>query len=162
MLKTLLKDRRHTPHEHWDHTGGNEAFKKITGAKNISPSSSKRIFIPVFAQGLKAGDKIPVGDSINLRVLNEQRPGHTCIRFVYMMKMTRQFYTGDTLFNCGLAEIAITAATQKSCLRPLKHSFNPCPIIPKFTRDMIMSKIIWPLQKTSSQSFLPFRLFNTP
>jgi hydroxyacylglutathione hydrolase len=85
-------------HEHWDHTGGNEALKKMTGAKILAHHQAKNL-IPGFDQGLKAGDLIKVGNSINLRVLDT--PGHTMHSICLFDENDPAVYTGDTLFNCG-------------------------------------------------------------
>jgi hydroxyacylglutathione hydrolase len=86
-------------HEHRDHTGGNEALQRATGAK-ISAHRNAKDKIPDMARGLAAGDVIRVGRSVELEALDT--PGHT-MSHVCLLSHTDQpaLFCGDTLFNAG-------------------------------------------------------------
>jgi hydroxyacylglutathione hydrolase len=85
-------------HEHWDHTGGNEALKAKTGARIFAHHGAKDL-IPGFDQGVHAGEIIQIGESIKLTVL--ETPGHTLHSICLLDKKNSTIFTGDTLFNCG-------------------------------------------------------------
>jgi hydroxyacylglutathione hydrolase len=86
-------------HEHGDHTGGNSAMVKKTGAKILAHKNAKDK-IPGMARGLGAGDVIKVGRTVELEALDT--PGHT-MSHVCMLSHTDQpaLFSGDTLFNAG-------------------------------------------------------------
>jgi hydroxyacylglutathione hydrolase len=86
-------------HEHRDHTGGNAAMVEKTGAKIIAHEKAKDR-IADMARGLKAGDVIKVGRTVELEALDT--PGHT-MSHVCLLSHTDQpaLFCGDTLFNAG-------------------------------------------------------------
>jgi hydroxyacylglutathione hydrolase len=86
-------------HEHGDHTGGNSAMVKKTGAKILAHKNAKDK-IPGMARGLGAGDVIKVGKTVELEALDT--PGHT-MSHVCLLSHTDQpaLFSGDTLFNAG-------------------------------------------------------------
>src|SRR5215813_15529927 len=86
-------------HEHRDHTGGNDAMVKKTGAKILAHKNA-RDKIADIARGLSAGDVVKVGKSVELEVLDT--PGHT-MSHVCLLSHTDQpaLFCGDTLFNAG-------------------------------------------------------------
>jgi len=86
-------------HEHGDHTGGNKAMVKATGAKLLAHQNAKDK-IPGIDRGLAAGDIIKVGKSVELESLDT--PGHT-MSHVCLLSRTDQpgLFCGDTLFNAG-------------------------------------------------------------
>ena len=61
-------------HEHGDHTGGNKAMVKATGAKIIAHENAGGR-IPNMDRGVGAGDIVNVGTSVELECLDT--PGHT-------------------------------------------------------------------------------------
>src|SRR5437899_4847705 len=61
-------------HEHRDHTGGNEAMVRKTGAKILAHKNAGDK-IADMARGLSAGDVVKVGKRVELEVLDT--PGHT-------------------------------------------------------------------------------------
>ena len=61
-------------HEHLDHTGGNDKIIQYTGAKLYAHYNAKKVIKGVDI-GLKAGDKIKVGNTVNIDILDT--PGHT-------------------------------------------------------------------------------------
>lgn len=112
-------------HEHRDHTGGNDAMVKATGAKILAHKNAKDR-IPGMARGLGAGDVIRVGKTVELEVLDT--PGHT-MSHVCLLSHTDQpaLFCGDTLFNAGAgnchngghpAELYKTFAEQLAKLAP--------------------------------------------
>jgi hydroxyacylglutathione hydrolase len=86
-------------HEHGDHTGGNRAMIAATGAKLLAHAGAKDR-IPGIDVGLKAGDVVKVGKTVELEVLDT--PGHT-MSHVCLLSHTDQpaLLCGDTLFNAG-------------------------------------------------------------
>ena len=106
-------------HEHFDHTGGNEAVIAATGAQLLAHANAKNA-IPGMDRGLNAGDLIKIGKTVELEALDT--PGHTmshvCLR---SHTDTPALFSGDTLFNAGAgnchngghpAELYDTFATQ--------------------------------------------------
>ena len=86
-------------HEHGDHTGGNKAMVKATGAKVIAHENAGSR-IPGMDRGLGAGDLINVGSTVELEALDT--PGHT-MSHICVLSHTNQpaLFSGDTLFNAG-------------------------------------------------------------
>jgi len=86
-------------HEHRDHTGGNDALARATGARILAHQNA-RDSIPDMAQGLKAGDVVKVGRSVELEVLDT--PGHTMAHLCLRAHTDQPaLFCGDTLFNAG-------------------------------------------------------------
>jgi hydroxyacylglutathione hydrolase len=86
-------------HEHRDHTGGNDAMVRATGAQILAHRNAGDR-IPGMARGLGAGDLVRVGKTVELEVLDT--PGHT-MSHVCLRSHTDQpaLFCGDTLFNAG-------------------------------------------------------------
>jgi hydroxyacylglutathione hydrolase len=86
-------------HEHGDHTGGNAAIIKATRAKLLAHQNANDS-IPGIDRGLKAGDVIRVGKTVELEALDT--PGHT-MSHICLLSRTDQpaLFCGDTLFNAG-------------------------------------------------------------
>src|SRR6266496_485704 len=86
-------------HHHRDHTGGNDQVIAATHAKLLAHSGAKDQ-IDGIDRGLKAGDVIKVGKTVELECLDT--PGHTmshiCVR---VHADTPALFCGDTLFNAG-------------------------------------------------------------
>ena len=86
-------------HEHGDHTGGNKAMVKATGAKIIAHANAKGR-IPNMDRGVGAGDVIKVGKAVDLECLDT--PGHTMSHICLLSKTDQPaLFSGDTLFNAG-------------------------------------------------------------
>jgi hydroxyacylglutathione hydrolase len=86
-------------HEHHDHTGGNAALKAETGAKVLAHAGAASTIGGV-DRGLKAGDRIRVGRTIELECLDT--PGHTMTHVCLLSHGAEAaLYSGDTLFNAG-------------------------------------------------------------
>ena len=86
-------------HEHHDHTGGNDAMVKATGAKVLAHRNAKAR-IPEMDIGLGAGDVIKVGRTVELQCLDT--PGHTMSHICILAHGdTPALFCGDTLFNAG-------------------------------------------------------------
>ncbi len=86
-------------HEHGDHTGGNKAVVKATGAKIIAHNDAGRS-IPNVDRGVGAGDIIKVGKSIELECLDT--PGHTMCHICLLSRTDQPaLFSGDTMFNAG-------------------------------------------------------------
>ena len=79
--------------------GGNKAMVKATGARVLAHHNAKDK-IPGQDVGLKAGDVVKVGKTVDLEVLDT--PGHT-MSHVCLLSRTDQpaLFCGDTLFNAG-------------------------------------------------------------
>jgi hydroxyacylglutathione hydrolase len=86
-------------HEHGDHTGGNVAMVKATGAKILAHHNAKAR-IPGMDRGLSAGDVVKVGRTVELESLDT--PGHTMSHVCLLSHTdTPALFCGDTLFNAG-------------------------------------------------------------
>ncbi|MBC7443955.1 MAG: hydroxyacylglutathione hydrolase [Polaromonas sp.] len=86
-------------HEHSDHTGGNAAMVAATGAKLIAHHKAGSRIRGV-DRGVKAGDVIKVGKTVELECLDT--PGHTlCHICLFAHAEQPALFSGDTLFNAG-------------------------------------------------------------
>lgn len=86
-------------HEHGDHTGGNAAVVAATGAKVIAHHQAGGK-IPGMDRGVKAGDVIRVGKTVELECMDT--PGHTlCHICLRAHGAANAIFSGDTLFNAG-------------------------------------------------------------
>ncbi len=86
-------------HEHGDHTGGNKAVIAATGAKLLAHHNAKGK-IPGMDRGLRAGDSIKVGRTVELEALDT--PGHTMSHVCLLAHGDHPaLFCGDTLFNAG-------------------------------------------------------------
>jgi len=86
-------------HEHFDHIEGNPGIVAATGA-TIHAHANAMKSIPNVDVGLRAGDRIEVGSSVCLRVLDT--PGHT-MAHVCLVSETGEpaLFCGDTLLNAS-------------------------------------------------------------
>ena len=86
-------------HEHRDHTGGNPQMIAATKAPVLAHVNAKDR-IPEMSRGLRAGDVIKIGKTVELECLDT--PGHTmshiCVR---AHGEHPALFCGDTLFNAG-------------------------------------------------------------
>jgi hydroxyacylglutathione hydrolase len=86
-------------HEHHDHTGGNAAVVAATGAKLIAHHRAGAR-IPGVDRGVKAGDVIQVGRTVELECMDT--PGHTMCHICLRSHTDEPaIFSGDTLFNAG-------------------------------------------------------------
>lgn len=86
-------------HEHHDHTGGNAAMVAATGAELIAHHKAGNRIRGV-DRGVKAGDVIKVGKTVELECLDT--PGHTlCHICLFAHAEQPALFSGDTLFNAG-------------------------------------------------------------
>ncbi len=86
-------------HEHFDHTGGNAAVIKATGAKLLAHANAQNA-IKGMDRGLNAGDVINIGSTVELEALDT--PGHTMSHVCLLSHTdTPALFCGDTLFNAG-------------------------------------------------------------
>ena len=86
-------------HEHPDHTGGNARMIEATGAKLLAHANAKNS-IQGIDLGLKAGDVVKVGKTVDLVALDT--PGHTMSHVCLLSRTdTPALFSGDTLFNAG-------------------------------------------------------------
>ena len=90
-------------HEHHDHIGGNPALVAATGAKVIAHHlAGSRI--PGMDRGVRAGDVIKVGKTVELECLDT--PGHTMSHVcLHAHAQTPALFSGDTLFNAGAGNV---------------------------------------------------------
>ena len=87
-------------HEHLDHTGGNDKIIKHTGAKLYAHHNAKNVIKDVDI-GLKAGDTIKIGSTVNIDILDT--PGHTMSHLCLLVRGKEEaLFCGDTLFNAGV------------------------------------------------------------
>ena len=86
-------------HEHFDHIGGNEKVIAATGAKLLAHANARHA-IGGMDRGLKAGDLVKVGNTVELEALDT--PGHTMSHVCLLSHTeTPALFCGDTLFNAG-------------------------------------------------------------
>jgi hydroxyacylglutathione hydrolase len=86
-------------HHHHDHIDGNQAVVDATGAKVIAHAEASEQ-IPGMDIGLKAGDVVKVGKSVDLEALDT--PGHTMSHICLLSQTdTPALFAGDTMFNAG-------------------------------------------------------------
>lgn len=85
-------------HEHGDHTGGNKAMIRATGAKLVAHHNATNK-IPGMDRGIGAGDVVRVG-KVELEALDT--PGHTMSHICLLAHGDNPaLFCGDTLFNAG-------------------------------------------------------------
>ena len=86
-------------HEHRDHTGGNQQLVATTGAQVLAHADAKDK-IPGVNRGLRAGDVIKIGKTVELECLDT--PGHTMCHICLRAHGDQPaLFCGDTLFNAG-------------------------------------------------------------
>jgi len=117
-------------HEHHDHIGGNAAVVAATGAKVIAHHQAGGK-IPGMDRGVKAGDVIRVGRTVELECLDT--PGHTMCHICLRAHTDEPaLFSGDTLFNAGAGNchhggdpvaLFTTFATQLAALPPQTRLF---------------------------------------
>ena len=88
-------------HWHPDHTGGNQAIKKATGATIIGPEGENGR-VPGLDQALKEGDRIRLG-AHEAEVW--EVPGHTIGHIAYIFRDDGIAFVGDTLFAMGCGRL---------------------------------------------------------
>lgn len=88
-------------HHHFDHTGGNEALKRQTGAAVIGPfKDSHRI--PAIDRGVGEGGVVHIGDAV-AQVL--EIPAHTSGHIAFWFERDAAVFTGDTMFAMGCGRL---------------------------------------------------------
>lgn len=87
-------------HEHPDHTAGNAALVRVTGAKVLAHAGAAKRIGGV-DEGLGAGSRVRVGRHIELECLDT--PGHTFTHLCLLAHAEQPaLFSGDTLFNAGV------------------------------------------------------------
>lgn len=90
-------------HEHGDHTGGNAALVRQTGASVLAHAEAAGRIGGV-THGLNGGELVRVGRCVQLRCLDT--PGHTrahlCLYAQGLGAQPPALFSGDTLFNAGV------------------------------------------------------------
>jgi hydroxyacylglutathione hydrolase len=86
-------------HEHHDHTAGNAAVVRATGAKVLAHAGAASTIGGV-DRGLARGDVIKIGKTVELEALDT--PGHTRAHVCLLAHGDAPaLFCGDTLFNAG-------------------------------------------------------------
>ena len=86
-------------HHHHDHIDGNPGIVEATGAKVLAHAGASDQ-IPDMDVGLRAGDVIKVGQTVELEALDT--PGHTMSHVCLLSRTdTPALFAGDTMFNAG-------------------------------------------------------------
>ena len=86
-------------HEHGDHTGGNKAMVKATGAALLAHANAKGK-IPRCRPGARRRRRDQGGATVELEALDT--PGHTMSHVCLLSRTdTPALFCGDTLFNAG-------------------------------------------------------------
>ncbi len=110
-------------HEHRDHTGGNAQVIAATGAKLLAHENAKDKIDGV-DRGLRAGDVIKIGKSVELECLDT--PGHTMSHICVRARGDQSaLFCGDTLVQRRAPAIATMAATRRSFTTRSRASFAP-------------------------------------
>lgn len=111
-------------HEHADHTDGNSAVVKATGAKVIAHAKAGHAIEGMF-RGLIAGDIVKVGKTVELEALDT--PGHTMCH-ICLRSHTDQpaLFSGDTLFNAGAGNCH-NGGNLKSLYQTFSQQLNALP-----------------------------------
>ncbi len=86
-------------HWHADHTGGNLALKRATGARIFGPAGEN---IPGRDVALSEGDELRLGNHVG-RVIAV--PGHTLGHIALIFDEDRVAFVGDTLFAMGCGRL---------------------------------------------------------
>jgi hydroxyacylglutathione hydrolase len=90
-------------HEHHDHTSGNAAMVAATSAKLIAHHQAGEKIAGI-DRGVKAGDAIKVGRTVELECLDT--PGHTLSHICLLAHANAPaLFSGDTLFNAGAGNV---------------------------------------------------------
>jgi hydroxyacylglutathione hydrolase len=111
-------------HEHGDHTGGNAALARQTGA-SILAHAGAAARIGGVTHPMQGGDMVQVGSTVQLRCLDT--PGHTRAHLCLYAEGRGQgasalppaLFSGDTLFNAGVGNCIHGGDPEL-----LYHSFN--------------------------------------
>ncbi|HEX5237550.1 MAG TPA: hydroxyacylglutathione hydrolase [Sphingomicrobium sp.] len=93
-------------HWHADHTGGNLALKRATGARVSAPAHGK---IPALDVPLAEGREVRIGDHVG-RVI--EVPGHTLDHLALIFDADGIAFVGDTLFAMGCGRLFEGTAQQ--------------------------------------------------
>lgn len=104
-------------HHHWDHTGGNLALKKETGAEIVGPGKD-RDRIPGIDTGVDESAPWQFGPH---QVSILEIPAHTRGHIAFVFRDENVVFTGDTLFAMGCGRLFEgDAATMWASLSKLK------------------------------------------
>jgi hydroxyacylglutathione hydrolase len=92
-------------HEHSDHVAGIAALQAATGARCLAHPAARGEIpseIPGQDDGLVEGDRVAIGESGTLRVL--EVPGHTLRHLAFFLEppAAPALFCGDTLFGAGV------------------------------------------------------------
>ncbi|KAF0118615.1 MAG: hydroxyacylglutathione hydrolase [Rhodospirillaceae bacterium] len=88
-------------HHHWDHTGGNEALKRATGAIVVGAAADADR-LPGLDVGVREGDTFALG-ACTARILAV--PGHTRGHIAFWFADAAALFPGDTLFSLGCGRL---------------------------------------------------------
>ncbi len=110
-------------HEHRDHTGGNQQVVAATGAKVLAHANAKDR-IPGLDRGLKAGDVIKIGKTVELECLDT--PGHTMSHICLRRMATRRRCSAATRCSTPAPATATMAAIRTSSTTPSRASSPSC------------------------------------
>ena len=93
-------------HHHFDHVGGIETLKRLTGARVLGPADEA---IPGRDVALHDGDQVTVlGHSFDIYAV----PGHTLGHIAYVQHQQHWLFCGDTLFAGGCGRLFEGTAEQ--------------------------------------------------
>jgi hydroxyacylglutathione hydrolase len=95
-------------HHHWDHAGGNEEIKELTGCEVIGPASETDK-IPSIDRGVGGGDVFEFAGH-EVRVLDVG--GHTLGQIAFYLPSAGLAFVGDALFALGCGRLFEGTAEQ--------------------------------------------------
>jgi len=86
-------------HHHYDHVGGVDKIKAVTGCPVYIHSADSDMYKKQADVLLENGDRLQLGDE-EIKVIHT--PGHTRGSVCYYSEQSRLVFTGDTIFNVDL------------------------------------------------------------
>jgi hydroxyacylglutathione hydrolase len=110
-------------HWHPDHTGGNEAIKRATGAPVTAPAAEASR-IPTLDRAVKEGDRVSLGP-VEANVL--EVPAHTAGHIAYHLPSETMIFVGDTMFAMGCGRLFEGSAAQ------MHHNLQRLAALPEET-----------------------------
>ncbi|MBW1981068.1 MAG: MBL fold metallo-hydrolase [Deltaproteobacteria bacterium] len=125
-------------HGHADHTCGNQALAKITGAKTVMHALDDDFFTTEEAKGWAAELGLCAASPVDIRVADgEQLPlGNLTLEFIHTpghtpgavcIKVENNLFTGDTLFVGAVGRTDLPGGSLERLLKSIEEKILPLP-----------------------------------